>query len=233
MTLPKVLRFAFGTASCRSAAVTLDAGSVARACSRATALTLCLMMAWPALASDAALDDGRKRQDGADTEVVSPAFSGMSREILRMDNGVLVQGDDVHTPDGYTSGFRLTAGFSPEETPTLDVGAELRYRESDDVPSSSGGINHVQDFTSLGGSLVAGLRVGRFGIYGKTGMAQWASDPVTGRSVATPTHGTTRVQGFGARWLTSSWIGQVEFEEVNDRELEHLNMITASFHLPF
>ncbi|MBY6030762.1 hypothetical protein KUV41_15470 [Halomonas sp. DP8Y7-1] len=163
----------------------------------------------------------------------TPAFSGMGQEIVRLDSGVLVQGDKVHTPDGYTSGFRLTAGMAPEDVSGWDLGAELRYRHSDDVPMTASDSQHVQDVTSLGGSLVAGYRIGQFGVYGKTGMAQWISDPVTGRNTFDSTSGSTRVQGFGARWMTSSWIGQVEFEEVDDRELEHLNMITASFHLPF
>ena len=193
------------------------------------ALTLAAFSA-PVLASEDAADP---LADNDAAHSATPAFSGMGQEIVRLDSGVLVQGDKVHTPDGYTSGFRLTAGMAPQQESGWDLGAELRYRQSDDVPMSSSDSQHVQDVTSLGGSLVAGFRVGHFGVYGKTGMAQWVSDPVTGRNTFDSTSGSTRVQGLGARWMTRSWIGQVEFEEVNDPELEHLNMITASFHLPF
>lgn len=163
----------------------------------------------------------------------APSFSTLSQEIVRLDNGLLLQGDEVHTPDGYTSGFRLTAGFSPVPSDGLDLGAELRYRESNNVPTSVGG-NHVQDVTSFGGSLIAGLRVGDFGLYGKTGYAQWSSDPVTGSQQIETSSGMARIQGFGARWLADDgWIGQLEMEEIDHPLLEHLNMVTASVHLPF
>lgn len=167
------------------------------------------------------------------SEHPAPSFSTLSQEIVRLNNGVLLQGDEVHTPDGHTSGFRLTAGFTPKLSDGVDLGAELRYRESDNVPTNVGG-EHVQDVISLGGSLIAGLRVGAFGLYGKAGYTQWSSDPVTGAQQNDANSGLARVQGFGARWLANTgWIGQLEMEEVDHPLLEHLNMVTASVHVPF
>ena len=184
-----------------------------------------------------AMDTERAENQATDFKPSSqrpaPSFSTLSQEIVRLDNGLLLQGDEVHTPDGYTSGFRLTAGFTPVPSDGLDLGAELRYRESNNVPTSVGG-NHVQDVTSFGGSLIAGLRVGAFGLYGKTGYAQWSSDPVTGSQQIETSSGMARIQGFGARWLADDgWIGQLEMEEIDHPLLEHLNMVTASVHLPF
>lgn len=167
------------------------------------------------------------------TQRIAPSFSSFSQEIVQLDNGLLVQGDEVRTQDGYTSGFRLTAGFAPQPSDYFDLGAELRYRESNDVPTRVGG-SHVQDVTSIGGSLIAGLRVGAFGLYGKAGYAQWSSDPVTGSQQIETSSGEAHVKGIGARWLADDgWIGQLEMEEIDHPMLEHLNMLTASVHIPF
>ncbi len=161
------------------------------------------------------------------------AFVTMDQRLGQLGERVLIQGDEVNSQDGQTSGFRLSAGFSPDWNEVFDLGAELRYRESEDVASSHGGNRHVEDVTSLGGSLIAGLRFGSFGLYGKTGVSQWATDPVTGANSIASSSGMARTKGIGARWLNEDWIGQLEFEESDAPELEHLNMVSASIHVPF
>lgn len=161
------------------------------------------------------------------------AFVTMDQRLGQLGERVLIQGDEVNSQNGQTSGFRLSAGFSPDWNEVFDLGAELRYRESEDVASSHGGNRHVEDVTSFGGSLIAGLRFGSFGLYGKTGVSQWVTDPVTGANSITSSSGMARTKGIGARWLNEDWIGQVEFEESDAPELEHLNMVSASIHVPF
>lgn len=162
-----------------------------------------------------------------------PAFSGQATDLARLDNGLSVQGDDVDSPDGVTSGFRLTAGFSPPGLPRLDLGAEVSYRESDDVPVSADGQHQILDTTSLGGSLMAGVRLGRLGLYAKSGLAGWQGEAVTGVDEASPGGGMARVNGFGARLRMNRVVSQLEYESFDDPMLSHLNLLTATVHFPF
>ncbi|MCG6657902.1 hypothetical protein HOP52_09050 [Halomonas campisalis] len=167
-------------------------------------------------------------------ELDAPAYSGDNAEMLPLDNGLLLQGNSVSTPDGFTSGFRVVAGYRPLSLPRLDLGAEITYRASDEVPSSYAGENIILNTTSLGGSLIAGLRLGQFGLYAKTGYADWAGNPVSrgdGRQMSTA--GTSRIQGFGARLQFNRAVSRLEFEEIDAPSMAHLNLLTASIHFPF
>ncbi|MFY0992514.1 hypothetical protein [Halomonas sp. C05BenzN] len=163
-----------------------------------------------------------------------PSFAGKATDLMHLDNGVVVEGRDLETPDGYTSGFRLTAGFSPLRLPRLDLGAEFTYRESDEVPARLGNQPLILNTTSLGGSLVAGVRLGQLGLYAKSGFAEWEGDPVSRPDpYALATAGTARVQGFGARLQLNRLVSRLEFEEIDAPSMAHLNLVTASFHYPF
>lgn len=166
-------------------------------------------------------------------EAEPPAFAGDATDLARLDNGLRLQGDEVESLDGVTSGFRLTAGFSPANLPRLDLGAEVSYRHSDDVPVSGGSRDTLLDTTSLGGSLLAGVRLGHVGLYAKSGLAGWEGEAAGGRDTGIPEGGTTRINGFGARIDFDRWVSRLEYEEVDDPNLSHLNLITASVHLPF
>lgn len=109
----------------------------------------------------------------------APSYAGQANDLMHLDNGMVVESRDIQTPDGYTSGFRIIAGFSPITLPRLDLGAELSYRESDEVPMQQGDQTMILHTTSLGGSLVAGLRLGRLGLFAKSGFASWEGDPVS------------------------------------------------------
>lgn len=163
----------------------------------------------------------------------APAYTGDATDIARLANGLRLQGDDVESPDGMTSGFRFTAGMSPRGLPSFDFGAEIRYRESDDVPVSGATRNTLLDTTSLGGSLLAGVRLGRFGLYAKSGLAGWQGQAASGLDAELPEGGMTRINGFGARLSFASWVSRLEVERVDDPTLSHLNLITASVHVPF
>ncbi|RDB43243.1 hypothetical protein DU490_08700 [Halomonas sp. DQ26W] len=164
----------------------------------------------------------------------APSYAGKSSDLMYLDNGLVVEGRGLETPDGYTSGFRLTAGFSPVNMPRLDLGAELSYRESDEVPTHLGDRPMILNTTTLGGSLVAGVRFGQLGLYAKSGFTEWEGDPVTRSDEwLFATAGTTRVQGFGARLRHNRLVSRLEFEEFDAPSMAHLNLITASIHYPF
>ncbi|MDW7745841.1 outer membrane beta-barrel protein [Halomonas sp.] len=169
----------------------------------------------------------------AQADSAMPAYGGMAQDLMHLDNGMIIQGSDVETPDGYTSGFRLTAGFTPQHLPRLDLGAEFSYRESDDVPVTLANGQQLLDTTSLGGSLVAGVRLGPFGLYAKSGLAEWQGDPVGGGDQLREGGGTARVQGFGARLQLRHLVSRLEFEEIDAQTMDHLNLVTASIHYPF
>lgn len=178
---------------------------------------------------DQVLADAREA-DGFPT--VLPAYGSLAEPLVLFDNGMLVQGDEVVSPDGATSGFRLTAGFTPLSLPRLDLGAEVSYRRSDDVPSTGEDGSRLHDTTALGGSLMAGVRVGALGLYAKAGLAEWQEDPAGGDR-AIGSRGTARTQGFGARLQFRRMVSRLEVEQVDAPSLEHLNLMTASIHLTF
>ncbi|MDI5936575.1 hypothetical protein [Halomonas kalidii] len=168
-------------------------------------------------------------------DVDTPSYAaGEATDLMYLDNGMVLEGRDLESPDGHTSGFRFTAGFSPLALPRLDLGAEVTYRESDEVPTRFGDQPLILNTTSLGGSLVAGVRLGHLGLYAKSGFAEWEGDPINRPDpFAMATAGTARVQGFGARLQHDRLVSRLEFEEIDAPSMEHLNLITASVHYPF
>ena len=186
---------------------------------RMRSLRACLL-ACLATASPLALADG------------APSFAGKDSDLMRLDNGMVLEGRDIETPDGYTSGFRLIAGFTPLRLPRLDLAAEFSYRESDEVPTRLGDNSLLVNSISLGGSLMAGVRIGQLGLYAKSGLAGWEGDAVIPRD-ALNTAGTTRVTGLGARLEFNHLVSRLEFEEFDAPDMAHLNLLTASLHFPF
>ncbi|MYL24517.1 hypothetical protein GLV89_12090 [Halomonas alkaliantarctica] len=167
-----------------------------------------------------------------DTTASPLAYTAPDSELLKLDNGVVLEGSDLSGLDTYSSGFRVTAGFSPWYLPQLDVGAEIAYRESDEVPISSGVESLLMDTMSLGGALVAGLRMGTFSVYAKSGLTEWR-----GESDSVPqgmdTGGTARLQGVGASVRVNRLVSRLEYERIDAPTLSHLNQLSASVHLPF
>lgn len=162
----------------------------------------------------------------------TPSYAGKDADLMRLDNGVVIEGRDIETPDGFTSGFRLIAGYSPFRLPRLDLAAEINYRESDEVPTRLGEQQLLINSVSVGGSIMAGVRIGRLGLYAKSGVAGWEGDAVIPRD-ALDTAGTTRVTGLGARMQFNRMISRLEFEEFDAPDMAHLNLLTASLHYPF
>lgn len=170
----------------------------------------------------------------SDEPLENPAYSKTGAYLASLGDNLLLLGDSITSLDGATSGFRLTAGFTPYDFPLLDIGAEIDYRESDEVPlTASQGYHHLVDTTSLGGSLLAGLRIGNFGLYAKSGVAGWKGESVTGQPGTSLDGGMTRVNGFGAHLVINGVISRLQYERFDEPSLEHLNLVTASVHLPF
>ncbi|SER61757.1 hypothetical protein SAMN04487958_10220 [Vreelandella subterranea] len=171
---------------------------------------------------------------GAHADEFAPATSYAlpESELMQLDNGVILEGSDLSSIDSYTSGFRLTAGFSPWQLPQLDIGAELAYRESEEVPISSSMTPLIMDTLSLGGAVVAGLRMGAFSVYAKSGLTEWRGESYRPMQDIDES-GTALLQGFGATLTVDRLVSRLEYERVDDPTLDHLNMLSASLHLPF
>ncbi|WP_051234051.1 hypothetical protein [Halomonas halocynthiae] len=166
------------------------------------------------------------------TEASSYFYQGAY--LTHLDNGLELQGDSVSSMDGVTSGFKLTAGFSPVGFPLLDFGAEIDYRESEEVPFvARQGSSQLVDTTSLGGSLLAGIRMGDFGVYAKSGIAGWQGEVITGRPGANVDGGMAQVNGFGAHLAVNGVVSRLNYERFDEPSLSHLNIVTASVHIPF
>ncbi|MFC7367688.1 MULTISPECIES: hypothetical protein [Vreelandella] len=158
------------------------------------------------------------------------AYASPDSELLKLGNGVVLEGSDLSSLDTYTSGFRLTAGYSPWQLPRLDIGAEIAYRESEEVPISSSVNPVIMDTLSLGGAVVAGVRLGAFSVYAKSGFTEWrgeADQPLDSDG------GTAFLQGFGATMTNNRLVSRLEYERIDAPTLSHLNMLSASLHLPF
>ena len=168
------------------------------------------------------------------TSTTPPSYANRQSDLIFLDNGMVLEGGDLETPDGFTSGFRLTASYSPTSMPLLDIGAEFTYRESEEVPIQQAEQALLVNTTTMGGSLLAGVRLGQFGLYAKSGFAEWEGDPVTrGDTIDTVTAGSARIQGFGARLKQDRMESRLEFEEIDAPDMDHLNLLTASFHYAF
>ena len=196
-----------------------------------TLIALTALLAVVALPCQA--DLALEPDEGRAIETDMPAYGGIAQPLVLLDNGLLVQGDDVTSLDGATSGFRLTAGFTPPSLPRLDLGAEVSYQYSDDVPIAGEDGSRLHDTTSLGGSLMAGVRVGALGLYAKAGLAEWQGDPLGADDRADESRGMARTQGFGARLQFRQVVSRLEFEAIDAPAMEHLNLMTASIHVPF
>lgn len=163
------------------------------------------------------------------TELPTLAYTTQEGEMMALDNGVVIEGSNLNSIDSYTSGFRLTAGFTPWRTTQFDIGAEIAYRESEEVFTSSSVTPLIQDTLSLGGALVAGLRMGAFSVYAKSGLTEWRGQSDTTGSEG----GTAMLQGFGATMTVKRLVSRLEYERIDNPMLSHLNQLSASVHMPF
>ncbi|BCB70432.1 MAG: hypothetical protein VYB20_10230 [Pseudomonadota bacterium] len=166
----------------------------------------------------------------ADDDAPALSYAAPNSEWMRLDNGVVLEGSDLSSLDTNTTGFRLTAGFSPEQLPRLDIGAEIAYRESEEVPITSQMNPLLMDTLSLGGALVAGVRMGAVSIYAKSGFTEWRGEAYQPQA---DDGGTALLQGFGATMTINRLISRFEYERIDAATLSHLNMLSASLHLPF
>lgn len=158
------------------------------------------------------------------------AYTSPDSELMQLDNGVILEGSDLSSIDTYTSGFRVTAGFSPWRLPQVDIGAEIAYRESEEVPLSYTLNPLVMDTLSLGGAIVAGVRMGAFSVYAKSGITEWRGESYASNADES---GTALLQGFGATMTVNRLVSRFEYERIDAPTLSHLNMLSASLHMPF
>ena len=166
----------------------------------------------------------------ADDKPPVMAYTAPDSELMQLENGVILEGSDLQSLDNYSSGFRVTAGFSPWRLPQLDIGAEIAYRESEEISTSSSVNPLIMDTLSLGGAIVAGVRMGAFSVYAKSGITEWRGESdVEGADES----GTAMLQGFGATVTVNRLVSRLEYERINSPPLEHLTMLSASLHLPF
>ncbi|MFI0471134.1 hypothetical protein ACGLWX_00235 [Halomonas sp. HMF6819] len=163
------------------------------------------------------------------TELLPKSYTSPDSEMVALANGVVLEGSNLNSIDNYTSGFRLTAGFSPDNFPQVDIGAEIAYRESEEVFTTSSVAPLVQDTLALGGALVAGLRMGAFSVYAKSGLTEWRGENELEGSES----GTAMLQGFGATMTVKRLVSRLEYERIDAPTLSHLTQLNASIHLPF
>ncbi len=149
--------------------------------------------------------------------------------LVVLDNGVVLDGKELSSLDGNTSGFRFKAGYSLPRLPRLDIGAEIAYLESEETPAALAGRQILLNTTTLNGALTAGIRIGQLTLFAKSGLAEWSGE--------TETHleenigrlgGTAHIYGLGARMeFGGGVVGHLDYERIDAPVLEHLNLTTA------
>jgi len=77
---------------------------------------------------------------------------------------------------------------------------------------------------------VAGVRMGAVSIYAKSGFTEWRGEAYQPQA---DDGGTALLQGFGATMTINRLISRFEYERIDAATLSHLNMLSASLHLPF
>ncbi|HAA46307.1 MAG: hypothetical protein XD36_1472 [Halomonas sp. 54_146] len=166
----------------------------------------------------------------ADDTPAVMAYTAPNSELMQLENGVILEGSNLRSLDNYSSGFRVTAGFSPWRLPHLDIGAEIAYRESEEISITSSANPLIMDTLSLGGAIVAGVRMGAFSVYAKSGITEWRGES---ELEGTDTGGTAMLQGFGATMTINRLVSRLEYERIDTPTLSHLTMLSASLHMPF
>ena len=166
-------------------------------------------------------------------------YSGDFTELATLDNGVVLEGAELAMPDGATSGFRLLAGYLLPRLPRLGVGAEITYLVTDETPTAIDNQSVLLNTTSLQGALTAGLHLGNFSLFAKSGLADWSGDLETtmagsdAQEQDMAMRGTAQVHGFGARMnFTPRTVAHLQYERIDAPRLEHLNLTSAkiSYH---
>ncbi|WP_355662223.1 hypothetical protein [Halomonas salifodinae] len=157
-------------------------------------------------------------------------------ELVELDNGVRVDGESVDFFDGFTSGFRVAAGYLLPRLPRIEIGAEFAYLESEQLPTTYQGMPVQLDSTSLRGAVMAGLRLGKLHFYGKSGLAGWQADlagPAEGNWRSDSLDGTAQTFGLGASIQHNAWQGRLEYEYIDADRLDHLNITSARISYRF
>lgn len=155
-------------------------------------------------------------------------YTGTQDGGIALENGLSLGGSMVDLADGVTTGFRVMAGYFFSRLPHLEFGAELAYLESDNVPVSREGSPSLLDTTSMNGSLLAGMKLGRVGVFAKSGLAEWKGNINSTESPGS-IGGTAPIYGMGANIrLYRSLVGQLEYEVIDSNDLNHLKVATAS-----
>ncbi|APX92982.1 hypothetical protein BWR19_08605 [Halomonas sp. 1513] len=170
----------------------------------------------------------------ADDEGMPVQVNGDFTELASLENGVVLEGAEMSMPDGATSGFRLLAGYLLPNLPRLGVGAEITYLVTDETPTAIDDQSVLLNTTSLQGAVTAGLHLGRFSLFAKSGLTDWSGDLETtlsgsdAQEVDMAMGGTARVHGFGARMnFTPRTVAHLQYERIDAPRLEHLNLTTA------
>ena len=176
----------------------------------------------------------------ADDDGMPLQYSGDFTELAKLENGVVLEGAELAMPDGATSGFRLLAGYLLPRLPRLGIGAEITYLVTDETPTSIANESVLLNTTSLQGAVTAGLHLGRFSLFAKSGLADWSGDLETtlassdAQEVDMAMGGTAQIHGFGARLnFTPRTVAHLQYERIDAPRLEHLNLTTAKIAYHF
>ncbi|MBD3894470.1 hypothetical protein IEI94_01195 [Halomonas sp. ML-15] len=170
----------------------------------------------------------------ADEDAIPHHVNGDFTELAILDNGVVLEGAEMAMPDGATSGFRLLAGYMLPKMPNLGIGAEITYLVTDEAPTAIDNQPVLLNTTSLQGAVTAGLHLGRFSLFAKSGLTDWSGDLETtlagsdSQEMDMAMGGTAQVHGFGARMnFTPRTVAHLQYERIDAPRLEHLNLTTA------
>lgn len=125
--------------------------------------------------------------------------------------------------DASALAWRGTFGYNLVLNPYLDLGLEVGYFNLGD-PDDNNVEVEIDGWEALG---VISFNIGRFGLFGKAGLAGWESEVDAG-GPSVDGDGTDPVYGVGASMRIGSWQFRAEAEKFDIEDVDDVYMITAN-----
>lgn len=125
--------------------------------------------------------------------------------------------------DGSALAWKGTLGYNLVLNPHLDLGLEVGYFNLGD-PDDNNVEVEIDGWHAFG---LVSFNIGRFGLFGKAGLAGWESEVDAGGPSADD-DGTDPVYGVGASMRLGPWQLRAEAEKYDIDDVDDVYMISAN-----
>lgn len=134
--------------------------------------------------------------------------------------------------DESAVGARLFAGYHLDVLPIIKFAAEVGYRELGQASRSDSGVDTKYRVHGPDYALMAGVGLGPVDLFGRAGAMNYKLQKDIG-GAKSDFDGTAPVYGVGA-WFTLFGVGvRAEFERIDIKQLDRVQVISASMFYQF